>query len=262
MLPIINIYAQSNKQIRVGGFEFNMIFVEGETDIIEDSNIKNNRQKKNTKIDSFMIGETEVTQALWAAVMPEEYKDYCIKAISYNLSIEGNITGRFYHILAPNYPMYDCTQNTFDVFISKLNQLTGLHFRKPTEAEWKFAAKGGNKSKGYIYSGSNNIDEVGWYLGNSDCRIHEVSAKKPNELGIYDMSGNVDEICSDGHDYYESDSSNIHHEPNNAKSIPICGGSFYNSAVMQEINQTLWRYKDPAMITFGTGLRLALDVEQ
>lgn len=81
-------------------------------------------------------------------------------------------------------------------FIEKLNEVTGLEFRLPTEAEWKFAAKGGVKSKNYVYCGSDNINDVAWYKGNST-KPNDIATKQPNELGLYDMSGNYSEVCSD-----------------------------------------------------------------
>lgn len=89
-------------------------------------------------------------------------------------------------------------------FIRKLNSITGQHFRLPTEAEWEFAARGGNRSRGYKYCGSNTVGNVAWYNGNSGSRTHSVGQLSPNELGLYDMSGNVEEWCNDWHDSYSS----------------------------------------------------------
>ncbi len=131
-------------------------------------------------LSDYFIGETEVTQDLWIAVMGS------------NPSQKNGF----------KYPVQNVSWNDCQTFITKLNQLTGKTFRLPTEAEWEYAARGGNKSKGYKYSGSDNIEEVAWYYKNSDNEIHEVGTKKFNELGIYDMSGNVWEWCQDCYDAY------------------------------------------------------------
>ena len=131
-------------------------------------------------LSGYYIGKTEVTQALWKAVMgsnPSEFKGD-------NLPVE--------YVF-----WYDCQE-----FIRKLNALTGQDFRLPTEAEWEFACRGGNNSRGYKYSGSDCIDDVAWYVDNSGSKTHPVATKLPNELGIYDMSGNVDEWCNDWYGYY------------------------------------------------------------
>lgn len=132
-------------------------------------------------VNSFYIGETEVTQALWEAVMEK------------NRSRQKSA----------NHPVEYVTYEDCQRFIEKLNSATGLHFRLPSEAEWEFAARGGRKSKGYIYSGSNNIDEVAHTLNNTPIFMHyEVAQMKPNELGLYDMSGNVWEWCEDFYGRY------------------------------------------------------------
>ena len=135
-------------------------------------------------LSSYRIGKYEVTQDLWEAVMgsnPSQFKGSRrpVELVSWG----------------------DCQE-----FIRKLNSLTGQNFKLPTEAQWEFAARGGNSSNGYKYSGSNYIDNVAWYDGNSGDRTHDVGTKSPNELGIYDMSGNVYELCSDWHGSYGSSS--------------------------------------------------------
>ena len=116
-----------------------------------------------------------MTQALWKAVMDS------------NPSVHQG----------DNLPVENVTWDECEVFLWQLNELTGKKFRLPTMAEWEYAARGGNKSKGYKYSGSNNVDDVAWYTANSNGQSHTIKAKHPNELGLYDMSGNVGEWCED-----------------------------------------------------------------
>jgi formylglycine-generating enzyme required for sulfatase activity len=153
----------------------------------------------NVTVSSFNIGKYEVTQAQWYAIMEttiEQQRDKTDAGFP--------IVGR-----GENYPMYYVSWDEVQEFITRLNSITGKRYRLPTEAEWEYAARGGAQSKGYTYSGSNNVDEVAWYDLNSEDSTQPVGTKKPNELGIYDMSGNVYEWCSDWYDdYTASDKTN------------------------------------------------------
>lgn len=128
-------------------------------------------------LDSYYIGETVVTQGLWRTVM-------------------GNDDHRFV-MGQDDFPAVRINWNECQYFVQRLNQMTKLKFRLPTEAEWEFAARGGNKSRGYVYSGSNELNKVAWSEQSHDKRLHPVKQKRHNELGLYDMSGNVWEWCSD-----------------------------------------------------------------
>ncbi len=136
-----------------------------------------------TLTKDFAIGETEVTQELWKEIMGEN-----------NSYDQGS----------KDLPVEQVTWGQCQTFCKKLSQRTGRTFRLPTNAEWEFAARGGNKSKGFIYCGSDNADEVGWYDTNAENSTHEVKQKMPNELGLYDMSGNVWEWCQDNFGSYRA----------------------------------------------------------
>lgn len=155
-------------------------------------------------VSGFYLCKYETTQALWQKVMgknPSEYR-------------------------GANHPVESISWNDIQEFIRKLNALTGKHYRLPTEAEWEWAARGGNRSQGYRYSGSNNIDEVAWYKKNTHDRHMPVGAKRPNELGLYDMSGNVYEFCGDGYAPYTADAQNNPCPAAADGDHPMRGGSF------------------------------------
>ena len=173
-----------NKVFTVNGVSFKMIAVKGSTfQMGSDDGSDVEKPVHQVTLSDYYIGETEVTQELWSAVMGSNPSEF-----------PGNM----------QRPVEMVSWNDCQTFISRLNELTGATFRLPTEAQWEYAARGGNKSKGYTYSGSNAIDDVAWYNDNSDRMTHPVKTKAPNELGIYDMSGNVFEWCSDWYGDYSS----------------------------------------------------------
>jgi formylglycine-generating enzyme required for sulfatase activity len=158
-------------------------------------------------LSDYYIGETQVTQALWKSVMgnnPSYWK-------------------------GDNLPVERVSWEDAQEFIQKLIQETGRTFRLPAEAEWEYAARGGKKSKGYKYSGSNSIDEVAWY-SNSGGKTHSVKAKKANELGLYDMSGNVFEWCNDWYGKYSSDAQTNPQGPDEGSRRVLRGGGWRSIA--------------------------------
>ena len=177
--------------ITVKGVSFNMIRVEGGTFMMgatseQGSGAFNDEEPAHqVTLSTYSIGETEVTQALWVAVMgnnPSKWK-------------------------GDNLPVEEVSWEDCQKFIKKLNKLMGRRFRLPTEAEWEYAARGGNKSRGYKYSGSNSIGDVAWYKETTnDKGTRDVKTKQANELGLYDMSGNVWEWCQDWYGEYSGGS--------------------------------------------------------
>ena len=178
----------SNGVLTIKGVSYDMVWVDGGTFRMgatseQGSDVESDEKPVHSvTLSGYYIGKTEVTQALWKAVMGSNP--------SY---LEGD-----------NLPVEYVSWDDCQEFIRKLNSMTGQNFRLPTEAEWEFACRGGNNSRGYKYSGSNYIDNVAWYWDNSGENTHHVATKTPNELGIYDMSGNVEEWCSDWYGYYSS----------------------------------------------------------
>ena len=224
----------------VNGVSFRMIAVGGGTFKMgatsEQGSDADNDEKPvhNVTLSDYYIGETEVTQELWEVVMGSNPSNF-----------KGN-----------KKPVEQVSWNDCQEFIKKLNQLTGKNFRLPTEAEWEYAARGGNKSKGYKYSGSNTIGNVAWYYDNSSSRTHDVKTKQANELGIYDMSGNVWEWCQDGYGSYSSSSQTNPTGPSSGSYRVSRGGSWGSHA--KNCRVSLRYYGIPGSSGISLGLRLSL----
>ena len=242
--------ADGNLIFFVGDVIFKMVKVQGGTFTMgctseQGSDCYDDEKPSHTvTLSTYYIGETEVTQALWKAVM-------------------GSNPSR---IMGDKRPVEHVSWDDCQEFIRKLNKLTGEKFRLPTEAEWEFAARGGTKSAGYKYSGSNDINAVAWYNVNAhdkgksspDYGTHVVKTKKPNELGIYDMSGNVAEWCSDWFgDYTGATQTNPQGAPSGSYRDRVHrGGSWsYYARYCRSSNRL---YSTPALRNYDLGLRLVL----
>lgn len=194
-------------------------------------------------VNSFYISKYEITQKQWKAVMHENHSLY---------------SG------CDNCPVENVTWDEVQEFINRLNELIVKHYRLPTEAEWEYAAMGGIYSQHHLYSGSNNIDEVAWYSGNSN-RTHIAGTKKPNELGIYDMMGNVSEWCSDwvGSIKKMPTDTNNPKGPSDGYTKVIRGGSFASS-LSGDISDLKLHFNssaNPNIHNERIGFRLVIDHE-
>jgi len=186
--------------VRDEKFNIDMVFVQGGTFKMgctaEQRNCNGDEKPvHNVTLGDFYIGKYPVTQKLWGQVMgsnPSKFKKNAKQSYTVLFAEEDN------------FPVENVSYMMVQEFIEKLNAKTGKRYRLPTEAEWEYAARGGNKSKGYIYSGGNYIDDVAWHSGNSQGKTHAVGGKEPNELGVYDMSGNVWEWANDWKGAYSS----------------------------------------------------------
>ena len=203
-----------NKTFTVNGVSFEMVAVKGGTFTMGATSEQggdcegDEKPTHSVTLSDYYIGKFEVTQALWRAVMgsnPSYFK-------------------------GDNLPVDNVSWNYCQEFIKKFNQMTGQNFRLPTEAEWEYAARGGNKSNGYKYSGSSNIGNVAWYWDNGDNKTHPVGTKSPNELGIYDMSGNVWEWCQDWYGNYSSGSQSTPQGPSAGSYRVLRGGGWCSFA--------------------------------
>ncbi|MBP3471479.1 MAG: formylglycine-generating enzyme family protein [Paraprevotella sp.] len=205
--------ACDKKEFTVNGVSFNMIRVEHGAFMMGATKEQMNPERDELPVcqvkltNDYYIGETLVTQRLWGAIMG------------------GNPS----YFKGEDKPMENISWNDCQGFIHKLNEFTGMNFDLPTEAEWEFAARGGNKSNHTQFSGSCCINDVAWFSGNSFSKTHAVAKKRPNELGIYDMNGNVLEWCKDWYGMYDE----VEHEnpkgPNWGSQRVCRGGAFFHA---------------------------------
>ena len=233
-------YTLDVKTFYANGVSFQMVEVQGGTfkmggtseqgsDIYDDE-----KPIHSVTLSSYYIGKYEVTQELWQAVMGNNPSNS-----------KGN-----------RKPVECVSWNDCKTFIAKLNSLTGKNFRLPTEAEWEFASRGGKKSKGYKYSGSNIIENVAWYSSNARYQTHDVGTKSSNELGIYDMSGNVWEWCSDWYGNYSSNAQSNPTGPSSGSYRVFRGGS--SSYDAGRCRSSTRCDNAPVFVSSNLGLRLCL----
>ncbi len=236
------------EEFTVGDVTFVMVPVEGGTFMMggtpEQGNdaIDRERPVHEVTLSTYYIGQTEVTQALWQAVM-EDCPSY--------------FTGS-------NLPVEQVTWTECQEFITRLNALTGRSFRLPTEAEWEFAARGGNESGGYKYAGSNELPVVAWYSYNDSWDVrgtdyygtHPVATRNPNELMLFDMSGNVHEWCQDWYGGYAADAQVDPAGPASGTTRVYRGGSWYFDEWFCRVS--FRNGVAPTYRSYGIGMRLAL----
>lgn len=240
--------AEPFQTFTVNGVDFVMVPVEGGSFMMgataEQGSDASSREKPvhQVALTSYHIGQTEVTQELWMAVM-------------------GNNPSFFSGSQLPveRVSWEDCQQ-----FIAMLNEITNQNFRLPTEAEWEFAARGGNVSQGYKYAGSNDLSTVGWYSYNDSWELrgtdyygtHVVSTRNPNELQLYDMSGNVHEWCQDRYGDYSSGEQVNPIGPSTGTTRVYRGGNWYFDEWFCRVS--FRNGLSPSSSNYGIGLRLAL----
>ncbi len=238
----VYIYQGGDFTETIKGMSFDMVYVEGGT-FQMGATSEQGRDYYSDEIpvhsvtlSDYYIGKFEVTQGLWKAIM------------------DNNNPSNFQN--GDDYPKYYVNWEEAQEFCKKLSQLTGKTYVLPTEAQWEYAARGGVKSRGYKYSGSNTIGNVAWYIYNSSSSTHPVATKQPNELGLYDMSGNVWEWCSDWYGYYSSESQSNPTGPSTGSSRVLRGGSWLDDASYCRVSYRRSNY--PSDRSGNCGFRVVL----
>ena len=238
--------------IEVKGVTFKMAPVEGGTFVMGAQNTnpsganydaeatENETPAHNVTLSNYYIGEHEVSQALWLAVME-----------SWPYTPPSSVGGQ-----GTNHPAYYVNYDDCMAFIKKLNELTGYQFSLPTEAQWEYAAKGGKKSNQFKYSGGNTADQVAWFRENCLTACNASGSKQANELGVYDMSGNVNEWCSDYYAVYSSESSTNPKGPSTGETRVVRGGSKMD--IQSSLRCTHRKNFQPSTRNDFTGFRLVL----
>ena len=217
----------------------NMVFVRGGTFLMggtpEQGDDCDNDEKPvhQVTVSDFKIGKYPVTQAQWKMVMDNNPS----------------------YFRGDNLPVESVSWDDVQDFILLLNALTRDSYRLPTEAEWEYAARGGSNSSGYKYSGSNTVGDVAWYRNSSCEQTHAVGTKSPNELGIYDMCGNIDELCSDWYDIYNGQAQTNPKGPLSGSDRVIRGGSWQNDAQYCRVST---RYYSGSVSFWGIRIALSL----
>jgi formylglycine-generating enzyme required for sulfatase activity len=249
---------EQNLTFTAKGITFEMIFVEGGAFQMgctteQDYCFGDERPVHTVELSDFYLAEFEVSQKFWKAIMGNSIRMqlYLIKGKS--LNGEGD-----------DFPIYYVNYVECEEFCSKLNQLLSKQLPKGyififfTDAQWEYAARGGKKSQGYIYSGSSTIDEISWYADNSDRKTHKTGMKAPNELGIFDMCGNVQEWCKDWYfDFYYDSSPNVNPKgPKNGKGRVLRGGGW--NSISQHCRVSFRHCTSPSNRSYDVGFRLAL----
>ena len=232
--------SNGNRVYSFKGVTFEMVpvkggtFTMGSTSEQGDDYYDDEKPTHRVTVGDYYIGKFEVTQELWEAVMDTNQSYFKGKKL----------------------PVENVSWVDVQEFLTKLNKITGENFRLPTEAEWEFAARGGNKSRGYKYCGSSGIDNVAWYTMNSGYKTHPVGQKSPNELGLYDMSGNVWEWCQDWYDTYSEDSQTNPKGASKGLTRVLRGGGWLISS--RSCRVSMRSSYNPIRTYNDTGFRLAL----
>lgn len=226
-----------------------MIWVEGGDFLMgatseQGSDVNEDEVIHRVKLDSYYIGECEVTQSQWEKIMGS--------SIEYQASKAGFSTNGTGH----DYAMYYVSWGDAQAFCSELSRITGRTYCLPTEAQWEYAARGGKSAGGTKYSGSRLIHEIAWYSGNSGATIHPVKGRRPNALGLYDMSGNVYEWCSDWYGDYDVNDTNNPAGPSSGSNRVLRGGCWFSEA--QDCRISLRGYNSPDGRGYESGFRVVM----